>query len=487
MAVRWQMMRMVAAVFVNFIYLAIVARHVSQDSFGILAIANASIALLTFFSEFGFGAALIQKDKITIEDISRTWNLSFFTSIIVALILVVASVPISMFYNEPILRGVILVLALVMLIRGVGVVSDSLLIRDLDYRKIFIADVSGLILGNLLVGSLLAISGFEVWALIGAYFAGALIPTLLKFYFRPVKLVFPKRSDLDDNLRYIIKYGFSLTGVRLFHQVAMQSDKLVLGKVMPNSVVGMYDKSMYLANVPLTYYGSAFDSVLFSAFSKFQTDLVKLKKHFFSFLLLSSALFSFLYVTFYFRAEDIILFVLGDTWSGAVELFKHLSLLIPFVVFTRFCDTYVRARNLFQKSIKVKIIYLVLVLTSLIGLYSYGIITVIFGLLGSAAIHAILLLSICIKDLNTGWNDFLGFMNKLLIVIGAVFLVNAFSNYLFDYFTIDGYGIRLIVTGVLLATLAVLVVRNIKFFLGDKIYQYLLTDNNNPLLNYILK
>ena len=484
-AVKWQSLKIICSIILNFLFLAVVARFVSKENFGLLAIANASIALITFFSEFGFGAALIQKQQVSTKEITNAFNLTLFTSFVISAIVFFIATPLSIFYENEILKGVIQLLALILIFRGLGIISNSLLIKDLEYKQLFLSDILGLFIGNMVVGCLMAINGFEIWSLVCALLCSAIIASTMKFAFKPIQLKFPRFADWDSNMQFIFKYGLSLTGVRAVHNMALQADKIILGKVLPPGVVGIYDRSNYLSKIPINYYGSATDGVLFSALSRVQSDVQKLKKHFFKFLQISSILFAFVFVSFYVWASEIIHVVLGEKWVDAIPIFRIFALMIPFSLIARFSDTFVRVKNLFHKSIIVKFVYLAAIIVSILILYPVGIKSVSVGILVSVIIHAVLLLGCCLQSLHSNWFEFIWSLVRAAYIIGIILIINLIPYFSLSFFSWPALMKLIIMTGVYLV--AFFYLRNhSKNILGDDLYFYLRDNFKHPVMHKLL-
>lgn len=79
------------------------------------------------------------------------------------------AVPISKFYDMPILIPVLRVLAISVPIMGVNSVQQAYVARKMQFRLFFYATFIGTAI-SAIVGILLAYSGFGVWALVAPNF-----------------------------------------------------------------------------------------------------------------------------------------------------------------------------------------------------------------------------------------------------------------------------------------------------------------------------
>ena len=62
-SLNWQVLTVGCQAIATIVFLMIKSRIISKEAFGIFAIVNVLIALLQMFTEFGFGAALVQRKK----------------------------------------------------------------------------------------------------------------------------------------------------------------------------------------------------------------------------------------------------------------------------------------------------------------------------------------------------------------------------------------------------------------------------------------
>lgn len=83
-----------------FIRLAVLARVLSPFQFGVYGIASLILSLLEIFTETGVNVVLIQsKGKIT-EYLNTAWVVSIFRGIIISLLMILLSYPVSLFFNS---------------------------------------------------------------------------------------------------------------------------------------------------------------------------------------------------------------------------------------------------------------------------------------------------------------------------------------------------------------------------------------------------
>ena len=225
-SLNWQVLTLSCQAIATIVFLMIKSRIISKEAFGIFAIVNVLIALLQMFTEFGFGAALIQRKEIKPGYISFAFYATLVTGILLFGIIVLAAPFVVSFYENKFESSVVLAIGLNIIILSLGIVSKSLIMRDLEFKKLFLVVFLSNFLGNI-IGIILALYGFQIWALISINICMNILSVIIAYALKPHSLKF----ILDISAaREIFKFGAGLTLLRLFNQLSNQVDKLVIGK-----------------------------------------------------------------------------------------------------------------------------------------------------------------------------------------------------------------------------------------------------------------
>src|SRR4051794_5204541 len=146
--------------------LVVLTRLLSPADFGVVAAALVVVDFSFNFSQLGLGPALVQRAKLEPRHLSTAFFASTGLGLLVGGALWLTAPLIAQFFRMEHLVPVVRVLALSFPIAGVGIVSDSLLSRELRFRVIANRDVFAYALGYGLVGIVLAVLGWGVWALV---------------------------------------------------------------------------------------------------------------------------------------------------------------------------------------------------------------------------------------------------------------------------------------------------------------------------------
>ena len=193
--VAWTTVQRFASLFLAFVANLVLARLLSPDDFGCIALLMVFISLSQIFVDGGFGAALIQKKDPTQDDYSTIFYWNLLLAIGLYFLLFFVSPVIARYYNIPILKDILRVQGLIIILDSLGLVHKNNLRKTLQFKKI-----SLIVLGANFVAVVAAITmaynGFGVWCLVAQQLLISGMTTILFWIFNRWKptLVFSKKS-----------------------------------------------------------------------------------------------------------------------------------------------------------------------------------------------------------------------------------------------------------------------------------------------------
>ena len=412
----WQMLSITIQALTSIGFMAVISRLLSKEAFGNFALASVVVGYFAMLSEFGFSSAIVQKKEVKDEDVRFAWTMNILVALLLFLLLVVFSNQICGFFDFKFSRLFLIALSIQLLFNAIASTSRSLLIREMNFKKLFFAQAVPHFIGYVVIGLFMGYNGQEEWSLLTAVVTTSFLIMILTVLFKPLKMSF-KGFNFSEST-FVFKYGFSLTKLRLVNQTANHGDKLIIGKLFTASELGVYERFMKVIVLPELYIGRVSDSVLFSLFSRTQTDLVKLNTVFFSTLRIVSIVVFVISFYFFNYSEIFIHVILGENWLSYGELFRAMAFLLFVQVYARFSDILVRAKSEMKRSFKIKLIYLLLHLTVLYLLYPYGIKVMVYGSLVVKSINGIMMLILCSKIVKMrSVETFLELSNVIVVAV----------------------------------------------------------------------
>jgi O-antigen/teichoic acid export membrane protein len=237
--IKFQFAEKVVLFFFSLIQLIVVARYVDEKELGVMALANMVILFASFFSEQGLGNSIVHFQNESRETLSYLFWWFVASGVIVTLILLLSAYPVGMFFESPLLEEVLYVLALTIFIGGLGNLHFSLLYKKLRFKAIAIVRMScGL--AQFLVTVYLAVVGWGVWAIVLGILVKSMIRSIV-FLLIGRTLFLPVMRFKFKGIRHHVEFGIFQLGENMVTTIHQQIDILIIGKLMGEEVLGIYD------------------------------------------------------------------------------------------------------------------------------------------------------------------------------------------------------------------------------------------------------
>ena len=311
-----------SGVVISLVVAGVLARLLSPDDFGIVAIATVIIAFFNLFTDMGVSPAIVQHKTLTREELSDIFSFTVWTGIGISVLFFAASWLIADYYNSDILRTLCQLLSVNLFFASATIVPGALFYRNKEFKFIavrsFVIQISA---GAATVTA--ALCGAGLYALI----INPIVSSILIFAISYQR--YPQRLRLTLGLtvlRKIFSYSAYQFLFNVINYFSRNLDKLLIGKYMGMSDLGYYEKSYRLMMLPLQNITQVITPVMHPIFSDFQDDKGKLATSYERILRFLAFIGLPLSVLLFFTAEEVTLIIFGDQWLPSVPVFRILSL-----------------------------------------------------------------------------------------------------------------------------------------------------------------
>jgi PST family polysaccharide transporter len=123
----------------------------------------------------------------------------------------------------------------------------------------------------------------------------------------------------------MLRFGGTLTLNGLLAYLAYNAEKILIGRFWGADAIGIYGRAYQIINIPTDNLNAAVGEVAFSALSRVQDDLGRLKSYFLKGYSLVLGLTLPITIACALFANDIIFVVLGPKWKEAAPIFRLLA------------------------------------------------------------------------------------------------------------------------------------------------------------------
>lgn len=318
----WAFAERFASQFVSIVVAIVLARILAPELFGVISIVTVIIAICNVFVTGGFGNALVQKKNADELDFSTILIFSFIFSLFVYALAYYSAKPIADFYDMPELVIVIRLMALRLPIASINSVQQAYVSREMKFKMMFFVTVFGAFVSGV-IGIIMALMGFGVYALVGQFLISMLSDTIVLSLVLKINIRF-KFSYI--RLKQLFPFGLSVMLSELAGTLSDNVRTIVVGKGFSASQLAFYAKGNQFPSVIVANVNTAMGKVLFPALAKEQdseNELSQLSKR-----ILQTSLYILtpLLLLLTFCADPLVKILYNNQWYDMIPYIQVLSL-----------------------------------------------------------------------------------------------------------------------------------------------------------------
>lgn len=316
----WMILMRLADRGVGLVSLAILARLLLPEDFGLVALAVSIIALVDMFGQFGADVALIQNQQAERRHYDSAWTLNLATATTMSLVLAVVAKPAAAFFAEPRLEGIVYWLAVANVIgacANIGVVDFR---KRLEFRKEFAYLFSARVLSTA-VTLVLAWQWREYWALVAGALAQALIRVALSYALSPYRPR-PSRAGLRD----IFRFSRWMLLQNVLQGLSDRASALAIGRLAGPDALAKYNVAYEIANLATTELAAPIRRAMLPGFARMAGDVRTLRDAFVRTAGVIVLIGLPIPIGIALTAPRIVDVMLGPKWLAAIPLMQVLAL-----------------------------------------------------------------------------------------------------------------------------------------------------------------
>lgn len=318
---KWQTVATGGSALVSLATVMVLARLLTPQDFGQLAVAQAFITLADVFGQRGLGPAIVQRFELTRRHVATGFTMALALGVLLAGAIWALAPWLVRLVDAPDAEPVVRALAPLVLLGGAGLVSDHRLHRQLRFRSLMAATLLSRVIGSGIVAVGLALLDYGVWALVWGALAQRAGYCVAVLAFAPPRGLGAGRQEASD----LARTGGGFSALALTSVAAGQSLRLMIAGTLGSASLGLYTRARSLS-VVASRFGRVLNRVLMPAMARRQRRIHRLGSVVLNgveVLALAALPLSLLIAL---SAPEIVRVVLGSQWDGAVPVLSILSL-----------------------------------------------------------------------------------------------------------------------------------------------------------------
>lgn len=313
----------------------VIARLLTPAEIGVFSVTMVLLMFVATVRDMGAGQYLVQEKNLTTERIRAVWAVQLGLGLSLALLMMLVSYPVSVFYEEPRMRDIMLVVALTYAINPFGSLTYAWLMREMRFESVALMRFSAGLIGAL-VSIWLAWESFGPISLAFGSLASAVVNALVAIYFRPKW--FPWLPGIAE-IRRVLSFGSKITGSSVANVIARGAPELLLGKLQSITAVGLFSRASGLVQMFHRLFVDAVVSVCMPWFAKNSREYGGVVDPFLkatSYVTVFGWSFCLAIVCL---AHPIVRVLYGNQWDQSVDLARLLAVAMIFRVPVALCPT----------------------------------------------------------------------------------------------------------------------------------------------------
>lgn len=311
-----------SGVVISLVISAILARLISPDDFGIVAIATVIIAFFSIFTDMGISPAIIQHKNLTEKDLSNIFSFTIWLGLLLSILFFGASWPISHYYDNKTLLILCQLLCLNLFFAAANIVPNALFYKNKEFKFIAIRSFGIQITCGILAVTA-AFCGAKLYALIITPILSSILIFVISIKRYPLS---PTMTLGFSSVKLILSYSLYQFLFNVINYFSRNLDKLLIGKHMGLEPLGYYEKSYRLMMLPLQNITQVITPVMHPVFSDYQNDLKQLAQSYEKIIRLLAFIGIPLSVLLYFTAYETMLIIFGEQWIPSVRIYQILTI-----------------------------------------------------------------------------------------------------------------------------------------------------------------
>lgn len=407
-SIGWSLFSEIAVKFVVPITNMILARVLTPDAFGVVAVCNMLVSFVDLITDAGFGKYIVQHDFKNEQDKENYINVSFWTnlgiSVVMTCLIIIFRVQMATMLGHRKYATVISVASIQLIITSISSTQTAIFRRNFEFRKLFIARIS-VALAPLIITVPLAIMLKTYWALVIGNLCGALVNSIVLSVFSNWRPSFYYNFDL---LKRMFSYSFWSLCEALANWTIFWVDTFIVGNNFSEYQLGLYKNSTNMVQSIMGMISASMSPVLLTTLSRLKNDSEKYKKAFLNIHSLMIYLVIPMGIGLFLYRKTATLLLFGSKWGEASNIVGAWGLMMMCsVIFYSFPAELYKSKGIPQMLFLSQCIYLLFMIPICTVTAKVGFWTMVYARCGAIMVQMVIGIVFMIKFFKISLKDYI--------------------------------------------------------------------------------
>ncbi len=271
---KWLTIDFLVQKLIAFLPFFILARLLTPEDFGLVAIILLVPHFLQVVSEHGLTTAAIQKGGDVNKYLNPIWTLNALRGVLIAGVMFLLAPFIASFYHVEAYVWPVRFGGLIVLIHHFTNIGEIWFTKDLDFKKVFLRNTARSV-AYAVVAITLAVTTHSYWSLLIAQAAMQITETIATYVLQPYR---PRLSFRFGLLKELTGFSKWIMGQTFADQIYGFAEQSIVARTTNTASVGLYTKAKNLASVGPGFIASIISMIAFPAFARIKEDPKKVQE-----------------------------------------------------------------------------------------------------------------------------------------------------------------------------------------------------------------
>ena len=313
---------------ISFLSIAVLARFISPETFGVYIFCLASKEIITSICAPSLSQTYLFSNG-TFRDFKNVCKINLIYSILIIIFSILGAIIIKNFYGD-LYFGIIILFGFLSILNNYSSIFLSIREKKMDFKKASFYRSISLIISLVLTCLLAFIFGDSLIVLVfkEIIFSILLLSLSITFYFDFKK---ENTTTKPNKIRYLFDYSLRSYFPRATETLSYKVFDLVTAGILGKNLLGIFNQTLNIIKIPYKFLGSITDNILF-VHLKSETKGKKIDDFIFiqSLILILTIPFIFIFNLF---SYEIINIVLGSKWLESAKIIGLLSIFLIILPF----------------------------------------------------------------------------------------------------------------------------------------------------------
>lgn len=320
--VAWSAAEKVCSMLLQMVVSIIVARLLSPEDFGVMAILTFFTAVALVVVDSGFSQTLLRKESPTDDDYKSVFLFNLIVSALLYLLFVAIAPLLARYYDLAVISKVAPVLFLLLPLNALGIIQNTKLSREFKFGVLSrINFLASLVAG--IVAIVVAVCGGGVWALVAQRISVVAVRSSLLWW----RGCWRGEGRFNSEAwRTMAPFSFRLMSTDIVAAIYNNIAQLFIGKVYSPNTLGYFNQAQKIKDLPIQSAVLSVQSVTYPALAKIKDNAEKFAESFRKVLMINAFVMTPIAVGMSTVAESLFRVLLGERWLPTVSYFEVIAL-----------------------------------------------------------------------------------------------------------------------------------------------------------------